>query len=187
MVHLSLKKRAMIVRDKFQLQTFDAMTLRRYYIKFKVKFIRPNYTYWKSFAEKNSLKREAAGVRGAAGKCHPRQVLRRDHLHWRDHLPFMAEAESVLGDFRDETFSHKDSRAIYNRNWRNQLRERPRALRGLCWEQQLQPLHEFHASREEQVPRSESGGSSWQPEDPSLEEVERDLHQWLQGVFPTNI
>ena len=32
------------------------MTLRRYYIKFKVKYIRPNYTYWKSFAEKNSLK-----------------------------------------------------------------------------------------------------------------------------------
>jgi hypothetical protein len=56
MVHLSLKKRAMIVRDRFQLETFDAMTLRRYYIKFKVKFIRPNYTYWKSFAEKNSLK-----------------------------------------------------------------------------------------------------------------------------------
>jgi hypothetical protein len=56
MVHLSLKKRAMIVRDKFNLQTFDAMTLRRYYIKFKVKYIRPNYTYWKSFAEKNSLK-----------------------------------------------------------------------------------------------------------------------------------
>ena len=56
MVHLSLKKRAMIVRDKYALETFDAMTLRRYYIKFKVKYIRPNYTYWKSFAEKNSLK-----------------------------------------------------------------------------------------------------------------------------------
>ena len=56
MVHLSLKKRAMIVRDRFELKTFDAMTLRRYYIKFKVKYIRPNYTYWKSFAEKNSLK-----------------------------------------------------------------------------------------------------------------------------------
>ena len=56
MVHLSLKKRAMIVRDKFQLETFDAMTLRRYYVKFKVRYIRPNYTYWKSFAEKNSLK-----------------------------------------------------------------------------------------------------------------------------------
>jgi transposase len=56
MVHLSLKKRAMIVRDRFQLERLDAMTLRRYYIKFKVKYIRPNYTYWKSFAEKNSLK-----------------------------------------------------------------------------------------------------------------------------------
>ena len=32
------------------------MTLRRYYIKYKVKYIRPNYTYWKSFAEKKSLK-----------------------------------------------------------------------------------------------------------------------------------
>ena len=30
MVHLSLKKRAMMVRDRFQLETFDAMTLRRY-------------------------------------------------------------------------------------------------------------------------------------------------------------
>jgi hypothetical protein len=37
------------------MRTFDAMT-RRYYIKYKVKYIRPNYTYWKSFAEKNSLK-----------------------------------------------------------------------------------------------------------------------------------
>ena len=62
MVHLSLKKRAMIVRDKFQLETFDAMTLRRYYIKFKVKFIRLNYTYWKSFAEKNSLKEKKLGA-----------------------------------------------------------------------------------------------------------------------------
>ena len=44
MVHLSLKKRAMIVRDRFELETFDVMTLRRYYIKFKVKCIRPNYT-----------------------------------------------------------------------------------------------------------------------------------------------
>ena len=56
MVHLSLKKRAMIVRDRFELKTFDPMTLRRYYIKWKVKYIRPNYTYWKSFAEKTSLK-----------------------------------------------------------------------------------------------------------------------------------
>ena len=56
MVHLSLMKRAMIVRDMNNLQTFVAMTLRRYYIKWKVKYIRPNYTYWKSFAEKNSLK-----------------------------------------------------------------------------------------------------------------------------------
>ena len=39
MMHLSLKKRAMIVRDKFQLETFDAMTLRRYNIKFKVRYI----------------------------------------------------------------------------------------------------------------------------------------------------
>jgi hypothetical protein len=32
------------------------MTLRRYYIKFKVKYIRPNYTYLKCFSEKNYLK-----------------------------------------------------------------------------------------------------------------------------------
>ena len=38
------------------MRTFDAMTLRRYYIKYKVKYIRPSYTYWKSFAEKKSLK-----------------------------------------------------------------------------------------------------------------------------------
>jgi hypothetical protein len=44
MVHLSLKQRAMIVRDRYQMRTFDAMTLRRYYIKNKVKYIRPNYT-----------------------------------------------------------------------------------------------------------------------------------------------
>jgi hypothetical protein len=34
------------------------MTLRRYYIKNKVKYIRPNYTYWKSFAEKTSLQQK---------------------------------------------------------------------------------------------------------------------------------
>ena len=50
MVHLSLKKRAMIVRDKFQLEIFDDITLRRFFIKFKVRYIRPNYTYLKSFA-----------------------------------------------------------------------------------------------------------------------------------------
>ena len=55
MVHLSLKQWAMIVRDRYQMRTFDAMTLRRYYIKNKVKYIRPNYTYWKNFAEKKFL------------------------------------------------------------------------------------------------------------------------------------
>ena len=85
MVHLSLKKRAMIVRDKFQLETFDAMTLRRYYIKWKVKFIRPNYTYWKSFAEKNSLKeKQLKFVQELGSIIHEKSY---DEIFRKDYVP----------------------------------------------------------------------------------------------------
>ena len=55
-MHLSLNKRKMIVRDKFLLDFIDALTLRRSFIIFKLEYIRPNCTYWKSFAEKNFFK-----------------------------------------------------------------------------------------------------------------------------------
>jgi hypothetical protein len=48
MSHLSLRKRALIVKDKFHLKTFDWSTLRTYYIRHGVGFKRPDYRYYKS-------------------------------------------------------------------------------------------------------------------------------------------
>jgi hypothetical protein len=36
----------------------SSKTLRNYYIKYGVKFKRPDYKYWKSLAEKNELQRD---------------------------------------------------------------------------------------------------------------------------------
>lgn len=55
MMHLSLKKQVMIVRENFNFETFDAIKLRRYYIKFKVNYIRHKFTYRKRFEQKSSL------------------------------------------------------------------------------------------------------------------------------------
>ena len=48
MSHLSLRKRALIVKEKFKFQTFDWSTLRTYYIRHGVGFKRPDYRYYKS-------------------------------------------------------------------------------------------------------------------------------------------
>jgi hypothetical protein len=83
----------MIMRDRYQMRTFDAMTLRRYYIKFKVKYIRPNYTYWKSFAEKNRSSRsrwcscsswESSSMAGT-----PKPLLKRKKFSLITYNPFM--------------------------------------------------------------------------------------------------
>ena len=55
MSHLSLKKRADIIRNKFGLPLFGHVTLRKYYLKHGIKFKRPDYKYWKTLAEQKQL------------------------------------------------------------------------------------------------------------------------------------
>jgi len=57
MSHLSLRKRALIVKEKFKFKTFDWSTLRTYYIRHGVGFKRPDYRYYKSQAEDRQLQR----------------------------------------------------------------------------------------------------------------------------------
>jgi len=56
MSHLSLRKRALLIRDKFQLQSFSHVTLWSYYQKYGIKFKRPSYRYWKNHDENQELK-----------------------------------------------------------------------------------------------------------------------------------
>ena len=56
MTHLSLRKRANLIRLKLGLDKFNQETLRRYYLKYGVSFKRPDYRYWKSIAENQELK-----------------------------------------------------------------------------------------------------------------------------------
>jgi len=58
MTHLSLARRSQILRDELGLKSMSSKTLRNYYIKYGVKFKRPDYKYWKSLAEKNELQRD---------------------------------------------------------------------------------------------------------------------------------
>ena len=56
MSHLSLRKRAALVRTKFGLEKFNYETLRSYYQKYGVKFKRPDYKYYRTLAENQELK-----------------------------------------------------------------------------------------------------------------------------------
>ena len=56
MSHLSLNKRAAIVRAKFGFQKFSANTLRGYYLRYGVKFKKPDYKYYRNIAEDQELK-----------------------------------------------------------------------------------------------------------------------------------
>jgi hypothetical protein len=56
MSHLSLNKRAMIIREKFGLEKFNSMTLRNYYLRYGVKFKRPDFKYYRTLAEDQDLK-----------------------------------------------------------------------------------------------------------------------------------
>ena len=58
MSHLSLRRRALMIRDKLRLMTFTQETLRKYYLSHGVAFKRPDYTYWKSLAENEDLKKK---------------------------------------------------------------------------------------------------------------------------------
>ena len=55
MSHLSLRKRAMLVQERLQLQSFSYRTLRHYYHRYGIKYKRPDYSYWKSRAENQDL------------------------------------------------------------------------------------------------------------------------------------
>jgi hypothetical protein len=56
MSHLSLRRRAHIVREKFGLVKFTHQTLHKYYLRYGVKYKRPDYKFWKSNAENLRLK-----------------------------------------------------------------------------------------------------------------------------------
>ena len=42
--------------DHLGLERMDPMTLRRYYLRYGVKYKRPDYRFWKSMAENKQLK-----------------------------------------------------------------------------------------------------------------------------------
>ena len=56
MSHLSLRKRAEMVKAKFGMSKFNHKTLRSYYLKYQVKFKRPDYKYYRTIAENEELK-----------------------------------------------------------------------------------------------------------------------------------
>ena len=60
MSHLSLRQRAVIVKDKYQLRTFSHYTLSRYYKRYGIKYNKPDYKYWRSQAENNDLRGQQA-------------------------------------------------------------------------------------------------------------------------------
>ena len=56
MSHLSLRRRAHLVREKFGLAKLTHQTLHKYYTRYGVKYKRPDYKFWKSNAENLHLK-----------------------------------------------------------------------------------------------------------------------------------
>ena len=56
MSHLSLRRRAHLVREKFGLAKLTHQTLHKYYTRYGVKYKRPDYKFWKSNAENLRLK-----------------------------------------------------------------------------------------------------------------------------------
>lgn len=53
MSHLTLKQRASAIKHQFGLPSFGHETLRQLYLRHGVAFKKPDYTYWKSLAEKD--------------------------------------------------------------------------------------------------------------------------------------
>jgi transposase len=58
MSHLSLRKRAAVVRERFGLATFDHSTVRDYYRRHGVRYKRPDYKFWKSSADLAGLREQ---------------------------------------------------------------------------------------------------------------------------------
>ena len=67
MSHLSLRKRIPIVRRELGLETLQHNTLRSYYLKYGVKSIKPDYSYYKSMAEQRSLQEKQMEFAGQLG------------------------------------------------------------------------------------------------------------------------
>ena len=55
MAHMSLRQRSVAVKNHFGIRSFCASTLREYYKHYGVKYKRPDYRYWKSYAEDRDL------------------------------------------------------------------------------------------------------------------------------------
>ena len=56
MAPMGLHQRASLIKQRFELPSFSATTLRNYYLRYGVKFKRPDYKFWKSQAEKKDLR-----------------------------------------------------------------------------------------------------------------------------------
>ena len=56
MSYLSLRKRAQVVQEKFNLPKFHFSTLQRYYIRYKVKYKKPDYKFWKYSTDIDDLR-----------------------------------------------------------------------------------------------------------------------------------
>ena len=48
MAHMSLQRRALIIKEKLGMPTLSPNTVRRWYMKYGVNYQRPKYTFWKS-------------------------------------------------------------------------------------------------------------------------------------------
>lgn len=58
MAHMSLQRRALIIKEKLGMPTLSPNTVRRWYMKYGVNYQRPKYTFWKSYVEKDELKKK---------------------------------------------------------------------------------------------------------------------------------
>ena len=58
MSHLSLERRAEIIRERFSLAQFSGRSLSRYYKRHKIRYARPDYRFWKSVAENRRLQEQ---------------------------------------------------------------------------------------------------------------------------------
>ena len=58
MSHLSLRERAVIIKERFELDTFDWSTLRAYYLRNRISFRKPNYKYIQRYQKEVEIKQQ---------------------------------------------------------------------------------------------------------------------------------
>ena len=56
MSHLSLRQRAQVVQERFELPKFHATTVQDYYRRNNIKYKKPDYKFWKSSADIDDLR-----------------------------------------------------------------------------------------------------------------------------------